>query len=133
MEKIYVNRDIRKMLIELAAGNKTITYGKLNTSSDSGYDFQDPEERELFADDIRDISQNEVNHGRPPLGSVVVYKSGSVTKEILESLFEMCQELYDLNPETTKPTNKFLKEMQLKCHEFWKDTENVRQFGERRR
>lgn len=133
MEKIYVNRDIRKMLIELAAGNKTITYGRLNTSSDAGYDFQDPEEREIFTEDIRDISQNEVNHGRPPLGAVVVYKSGSVGKDILETMYEMCTELYNLDPETSKPTAKFLKEMQGKCHEFWKIRDNVQKFGEKRR
>ena len=133
MEKIYVNREIRKMLIDLAIGNKTITYGRLNTSSDSGYDFQDPEERAIFTEDIADISLSEVQNGRPPLGAVVVYKSGSVGKDILENLYEICTELYKLSPETTKPNAKFLKELQTKCHEFWKDRENQQKFGEKRR
>ena len=98
------------MLIDLAIGNKTITYGRLNTSSDSGYDFQDPEERAIFTEDIADISLSEVQNGRPPLGAVVVYKSGSVGKDILENLYEICTELYKLSPETTKPNAKFLKE-----------------------
>jgi hypothetical protein len=129
MEEIYVNREIRNTLIDLAVKNKTVTYGRLNTSSDSGYDFQDPEERESFAEDIEAISLSEVKAGRPPIGCVVVYKSGSVSKPILESLYNMCQELYDLSPETSQPNSKFLKGLQAKCHEYWKVTANYREFG----
>ncbi|NOQ71797.1 MAG: hypothetical protein GQ574_07345 [Crocinitomix sp.] len=129
MEEIYVNREIRETLIDLAVKNKTVTYSRLNTSSDSGYDFRDPDERDSFAEDIEAISMSEVKNGRPPLGAVVVYKSGSVSKPILESLYNMCVELYDLSPETTKPNSKFLKDLQAKCHEYWKITENYREFG----
>ncbi|WP_027418812.1 hypothetical protein [Crocinitomix catalasitica] len=129
MDEIYVNREIRETLIDLAVKNKTVTYARLNTSSDSGYNFQEPEDRESFAEDIEAISLSEVKNGRPPLGAVVVYKSGSVSKPILESLYNMCEELYDLSPETTKPNAKFLKTLQAKCHEFWQETENYKNFG----
>ena len=102
MDEIYVDREIRKTLIELAVKNQTITYARLNAASDTGYDFQDPDDRESFNEDIEAISQSEVKNGRPPLGAVVVYKSGTISKPILESLYAMCEELYDLSPETTK-------------------------------
>ena len=133
MEEIYVNREIREALIELAAQNKTITYSRLNTSSDTGYNFQDPDDREGFNEDVEAISLSEVKNGRPPLSSVVVYKSGSVSKSILEGLYNMCEELYDLSPETTQPNSKFLKNLQAKCHEFWKNPDNYKQFGPKRR
>ena len=129
MDEIYVNKEIRETLIELAVINKTVTYARLNTSSDSGYDFRDPDERDSFSEDIEAISLSEVKNGRPPLGAVVVYKSGSVSKPILESLYNMCIELYDLSPETSKPNSTFLKSLQAKCHEYWKVTENYRKFG----
>ena len=129
MDEIYVNREIRLALIELAVQNHTITYGKLNGNSDTGYDFQDPDDRDSFIEDIEAISLSEVKNGRPPLGAVVVYKSGSVGKPILESLYTMCEELYELSPETTQPNSKFLKNLQAKCHEFWKNTDNYRAFG----
>ena len=132
MEEIYVDPEIRKTLIGLAVENKTITYSRLNDSSDSGYDFRDPEERDSFAEDIEAISLSEVKNGRPPLSAVVVYKSGSVSKPILESLYNMCEELYDLSPETTQPTTKFLKNLQAKCHEFWKDSENFENFAQKK-
>ncbi|MFT4601774.1 MAG: hypothetical protein ACI857_001957 [Arenicella sp.] len=133
MDEIYVDREIRKALIELAVKNQTITYGRLNTASDTGYDFQDPDDRDSFAEDIEAISLDEVKNGRPPLGAVVVYKSGSISKPILESLYAMCEELYELSPETSQPNSKFFKGLQAKCHEFWSDKENYRQFGPRRR
>ena len=129
MEEIYVNREIRNALIDLAVKNKTVTYARLNTSSDSGYDFRDPDERDSFAEDIEAISMSEVKNGRPPIGCVVVYKSGSVSKPILESLYNMCKELYDLSPETTKPNSKFFKDLQAKCDVFWSVRENYRAFG----
>lgn len=129
MEEIYVNREIRETLIELAVKDKTVTYSRLNTSSDSGYNFQDPDDRDSFIEDIEAISLSEVKNGRPPLGAVVVYKSGSVGKPILESLYNMCEEVYDLSPETTKPNSKFLKSLQVKCHEYWKISDNYKQFG----
>ena len=129
MEEIYVNREIRETLIELAVENKTITYARLNTASDSGYNFQDPEDRDSFSEDIEAISLSEVKNGRPPLGCVVVYKSGSVSKPILESLYNMCEELYDLSPETTQPNSKFFKSLQARCHEYWQDSDNYKQFG----
>jgi hypothetical protein len=129
MEEIYVNREIRKTLIDLAVGNKTITYGRLNTASDTGYNFQDPDDRDSFIEDVEAISLSEVKNGRPPLGAVVVYKSGSVGKPILESLYNMCEAIYSLSPETTKQNAKFLKDLQLKCHEYWKITDNYKQFG----
>lgn len=129
MEEIYVNREIRETLINLAVKNKTVTYSRLNTSSDSGYNFQEPLDRESFIEDIEAISLSEVKNGRPPLGAVVVYKSGSVGKTILESLYNMCEVPYDLKPETTKLNSKFLKSLQAKCHEYWKNTDNYRQFG----
>ncbi len=52
---------------------------------------------------ITDIFLNEVQNGRPPLGAAVAYKSGSVSKEILESLYEKYQDLSDTNTETTTP------------------------------
>lgn len=132
MDEIYVNKEIRETLIELAVRNKTVTYSRLNTSSESGYNFQDPEDRESFIEDIEAISLSEVRNGRPPLGAVVVYKSGSVGKPILENLYTMCEELYELSPETTKPNSKFLKSLQAHCHEYWKITANYRKFGPRK-
>jgi hypothetical protein len=129
MEEIYVNREIRETLIDLAVKNKTVTFSRLNTSSDAGYNFQDPFERDSFNDDLEAISLSEIKNGRPPLSCVVVYKSGSSSKPLLESLYAMCEELYDLSPETTKPNSKFLKSLQAKCHEYWKNTDNYRQFG----
>ena len=126
MDEIYVNREIRETLIELAVKNKTVTYSRLNESSDSGYDFRDPMDRESFAEDIEAISLSEVKNGRPPLGAVVVYKSGSVSSDILESLYKMCEQPYDLSLETTKPNSKFLKSLQAKCHEYWSNKENYR-------
>ena len=129
MEEIYVNREIRETLIDLAVKNKTITYSRLNTASDSGYNFQDPEDRDSFIEDIEAISLSEVKNGRPPLGCVVIYKSGSVSKPILESLYNMCKEPYDLSQETTKPNSKFLKNLQARCHEYWKISEHYNKFG----
>ncbi|PCJ64892.1 MAG: hypothetical protein COA58_11505 [Bacteroidetes bacterium] len=120
------------MLIELAVQNRTITYSRLNTNSHSGYDFRDVDDRDSFTEDIEAISMSEVKNGRPPLGCVVVYKSGSVSKPILESLYTMCEEFYDLSPETTKPNSKFFKELQAKCHEYWKISDNYNQFGPRK-
>ena len=60
MEEIYVDPEIRKTLVDLAVKNKTVTYSRLNESSDSGYDFRDPEERDSFAEDIEAISLSEV-------------------------------------------------------------------------
>ena len=132
MDEIYVDPEIRKTLVDLAVKNKTVTYSRLNESSDSGYDFRDPDERDSFAEDIEAISLSEVKNGRPPLSAVVVYKSGSVSKSILEGLYNMCEELYDLDPETTKPTTKFLKSLQAKCHEYWSDADNFAKFGQRK-
>lgn len=132
MEEIYVNREIRETLIKLAVQNKTITYSRLNTDSYSGYNFRDSDERESFIEDIEAISMSEVKNGRPPLGCVVVYKSGSVSKPILESLYTMCEEIYNLSPETTKPNSKFFKGLQAKCHEYWKIPENYEKFGPRK-
>ena len=129
MDEIYVNLEIRETLIDLAVEKKTVTYSRLNISSDSGYDFRDSDDRDSFSEDIEAISLSEVKNGRPPIGCIVVYKSGSVGKSILESLYNMCQELYDLSPETTKPNSKFLKELQAKCHEYWKIRENYKEFG----
>ena len=133
MEAIYVNREIRETLIDLAVENKTITYSRLNTASDSGYNFQDPDDRDSFTEDIEAISLSEVKNGRPPLGCVVVYKSGSVSKPILESLYNMCEAPYDLSPETTKPNSKFLKNLQARCHEYWKISEHYKKFGPKKR
>lgn len=129
MDEIYVDREIREKLIELAVQNKTITYSRLNAASDTAYNFQDPTDRDGFNEDIEAISLSEVKNGRPPLSAVVVYKSGSVSKPILEGLYSMCAELYNLSPETTKPNSKFLKELQAKCHEYWSVTENYKEFG----
>jgi hypothetical protein len=41
----------------------------------------------------------------------------------------MCEAIYSLSPETTKQNAKFLKDLQLKCHEYWKITDNYKQFG----
>ncbi len=120
------------MLVELAVQNRTTTYSRLNTDANAGYDYRDADERESFTEDIEAISLSEVRQGRPPLGAVVVYKSGSVTKPILESLFTMCKEIYGLSPETTKLNAKFLKDLQAKCHEYWKIKENYIEFGPRR-
>jgi hypothetical protein len=133
MEEIYVDREIRELLINLAVENKTITYSRLNTSQDTGYNFQDPDDRDSFNEDLEAISESEVRNGRPPLSCIVVYKSGSSSKPVLEGLYNICEELYDLSPETTKPNAKFLKELQAKCHEYWKIRENYIQFGPKRR
>ena len=132
MEEIYVNREIRDTLIKLAVQNKTITFSRLNTESNSGYNYRDADERDSFTEDIEAISMSEVKNGRPPLGCIVVFKSGSVTKPILESLYTMCKEFYDLSPETTKLNSKFLKDLQIKCHEYWKISENYDEFGPRK-
>ncbi|MFD1553405.1 hypothetical protein DNU06_06985 [Putridiphycobacter roseus] len=129
MEEIYVNREIREMLIELAVKNKTITYARLNTAADAGYNFQDPDERDSFNEDLEAISMSEIKAGRPPLSCVVVYKSGSVGKTILESLYAMCEAPFDLNPETDKPNTKFLKSLQARCHEYWIIADNYKKFG----
>ena len=120
------------MLVELAVQNRTTTYSRLNTDADAGYNYRDAEERDSFTEDIEAISMSEVKNGRPPLGAVVVFKSGSVTKPILESLYKMCEELYGLSPETTKLNSKFLKDLQAECHEYWTVKENYRAFGPRR-
>ncbi len=132
MDEIYVNREIREMLIELAVQNRTTTYSRLNTDSNAGYNYRDAEDRDSFTEDIEAISMSEVRNGRPPLGCMVVFKSGSVTKPILESLFTMCQEFYDLPPETTKLNSKFLKDLQAKCHEYWTISDNYQEFGPRK-
>ena len=129
MEEIYVNREIRETLIDLAAANKTITYSRLNTAADTGYNFQDPDDRDSFNEDLEAISMSEIKNGRPPLSAVVVYKSGSSSKPVLESLYEMCKELYNLSPDTSKPNAKFLKNMQAKCYDYWSIKENYKQFG----
>lgn len=132
MEEIYVNRQIRDMLVELAVQGRTTTYSRLNTDAYAGYNYRDAEERDSFTEDIEAISMNEVRQGRPPLGAVVVFKSGSVTKPILESLYTMCEEIYGLSPENTKLNSKFLKDLQAKCHEYWKVKDNYNEFGPRR-
>ena len=114
MEEIYVDREIRELLINLAVENKTITYSRLNTSQDTGYNFQDPDDRESFKEDLEAISESEVRQGRPSLICIVVYKSGSSSKPILEGLYNICEELYDLSPETTKPNAKFFNGMNPK-------------------
>jgi hypothetical protein len=129
MEEIYVNRTIRDMLVELAVQNRTTTYSRLNTDADAGYNYRDAEERDSFTEDIEAISQSEVKNGRPPLGCVVVFKSGSVTKPILQSLYDMCEEMYGLSPESTKLNAAFLKDLQAKCHAYWSIKENYREFG----
>ena len=128
-----MNRQIRDTLIDLAVKNETITFSRLNTASDTGYDFRDPEDREEFNDDLEAISLSETKNGRPPLTSLVLYKGGSTSKQNLESFYDMCEELYDLSPETTKPNAKFLKSLQAKCHEYWKVSENFREFGPKNR
>jgi hypothetical protein len=133
MEELYVNRQIRETLIDLAFENKTITFSRLNTDSDTGYNFQTPSDRDEFNEDLEAISLSEVKNGRPPLSSLVVYKGGSSSKQILESFYDMCEELYDLSPETTKPNSKFLKSLQAKCHEYWKDSNNFKEFGPKNR
>ena len=132
MEEIYVNREIREALIDLAVRNKTITYSRLNTDCDTGYFLQESADRDEFNEDLEAISLSEVKNGRPPLTALVVYKGGSSSKQMLESFYAMCEELYDLSPETTKPNTKFLKSLQEKCHEFWKDKDNLKQFGPKR-
>jgi len=129
MEELYVDPEMREALIELAVQNKTITYSKLNNDFDTGYDFRNPDDRDGFSEDVEAISYSEVKNGRPPLSSLVVYKSGSSSKQILENLYAMCEELYDFSPETTKPNSKLLKSMQSKCHEYWKIKENYKAFG----
>ena len=132
MEEIYVNREIRETLIKLAVQNRTITYSRLNTDSNAGYNYRDADERDSFTEDIEAISMSEVKNGRPPLGCMVVFKSGSVTKPILESLYTMCEKFYDLLPETTKLNSKFLKDLQAKCHAYWTVSDNYNEFGPRR-
>jgi hypothetical protein len=132
MEELYVNREIREKLIELAVKSKTTTYSRLNADSETGYNFQNPSEREEFNEDLEAISISEVKQGRPPLSCLVVFKSGSSGKQILESYYNMCEELYDLSPETTKPNAKFLKSLQAKCHDYWKISDNYKQFGPRK-
>ena len=133
MEELYVNLEIRETLIELASEGKTTTYSRLNSDSDTGYNYQTPSDREEFNEDLEAISLSEVKNGRPPLSCLVVYKGGSSSKQILESFYNMCQELYDLSPETTKPNSKFLKSLQVKCHEYWKISDNFKQFGPKNR
>jgi len=132
LEEIYVNRQIRDMLVELAVQCRTTTYSRLNTDADAGYNYREAGERESFTEDIEAISMSEVKNGRPPLGAIVVFKSGSVTKPILESLYTMCEEMYGLSPETTKLNSAFLKDLQAKCHEYWKVKDNYNEFGPRR-
>lgn len=132
MEEIYVNREIRETLIDLAVKNKTITYSRLNTDAETGYFLQNPDDRDEFNEDLEAISLSEVKNGRPPLSAMVVYKGGSSSKQMLEAFYEMCEELYDLSPETTKPNSKFLKTLQEKCHEYWSDKDNYKQFGTKR-
>jgi len=133
MEEIYADPEIRNKLIELAVKNRTTTYARLNAELYTGYDFRDPADRESFNEDVEAISISEVQNGRPPLSSVVVYKSGSSSKPLLENLYNICEELYDLSPETTKPNSKFLKSLQAKCHEYWADSDNYTQFGPKKR
>ena len=71
------------MLVELAVQNRTTTYSRLNTDANTGYNYRDAEERDSFTEDIEAISMSEVQLGRPPIGCLVVFKSGSVTKPIL--------------------------------------------------
>ena len=82
-----------------------------------------------FNEDLEAISLSEVKNGRPPLSAMVVYKSGSSSKSMLEAFYEMCETLYNLSPETTKPNAKFLRSLQANCHEYWKIAENYKQFG----
>jgi hypothetical protein len=133
MEELYVNRQIRETLIDLAVENKTISFSRLNTDSDTGYDFRDPGDRDEFNEDLEAISLSEVKNGRPPLTSLVVYKGGSTSKQNLEGFYDMCEELYDLSPETTKPNSKFLKSLQQKCFEYWQVRDNFKQFGPKNR
>lgn len=133
MEERYADPEIRNILIKLAVQNRTTTYARLNAELYTGYDFRDPEDRESFSEDVEAISIKEVKNGQPPLSSVVVYKSGSSSKQILENLYDICEELYDLSPETTKPNSKFLKSMQAKCHEYWSVADNYDQFGPMKR
>jgi hypothetical protein len=133
MDELYVNREIKETLIDLAVENKTITFSRLNTASDTGYNFQIPSDRDEFNEDLEAISLSEVKNGRPPLSSLVVYKGGSSSKQILESLYDMCKELYDLSPETAKPNSKFFKSLQVKCHEYWEVSDNFKQFGPKNR
>ncbi len=105
---------------EVGIGDQVIFVVKQETSYDIGLS--------LVGSDICIRDRN----GRPPLGCVVVFKSGSVTKPILESLYTMCKEFYNLSPETTKLNSKFLKDLQTKCHEYWKISENYTEFGHRK-
>jgi hypothetical protein len=129
MEEIYADPAIRNILIELAVNGKTTAYARLNAELYTGYDFRDAADRDSFNEDVEAISIVEVNNGRPPLSAVVVYKSGSSSKNVLENLYDICEELYDLSPETNKPNSKFLKSMQAKCHEYWTMSDNYSQFG----
>lgn len=133
MEELYVNRQIREALIDLAVENKTISFSRLNTDSDTGYDFRNPEDREEFNDDLEAISLSEVKNNRPPLTSLVVFKGGSTSKKNLEGFYDMCEELYELSPETTKPNAKFLKSLQQKCFEYWQVRDNFKEFGPKNR
>ncbi|MFT5602568.1 MAG: hypothetical protein ACI9N1_002827 [Flavobacteriales bacterium] len=129
MEEIYVNKEIREILIELAVQKKTITYSRLNSDTYAGYNLQDPEDRDVFNEDLEAISLSEVKNGRPPLSCLVVYKSGSSSKPILESFYNMCEELYEFTPETTKPNAKLLRDLQARCNEYWSQRDNYKKFG----
>lgn len=120
-------KDLRDYLITVARTAKTtISYGKLVDQLDLNYDLRDPEDREYLAEDVGDVSILEFKKGRPLLSALVIHKT---SKTQGDGFYKIYGELHGIDWEVVKANKKkYVKAEMDKCREFWKDSENFKNF-----
>jgi len=84
---------IYKKLKEVARTKKLITYGDLNKELKLGFDFDKPEDRGKIGEWLGEISEYEVQQGRPMLSAVVVHKQDEGYGDPGDGFFKLARDL----------------------------------------
>ena len=115
-----MNLTIYNRLIELARGNRSISYQKLSDQCNLGYDMHNPDDRNKIGSLLGEISTEEHGNGRP-LISVLVFRDD--TNIPGDGFFELAQKLgkYNGSDNQIAKDNFFVSEFRNVC-EYWQNT-----------
>jgi hypothetical protein len=118
---MVVRQGVRKLLVDVARRRETITYGQVGARTGL------PHQGNVLGSILGEISEDEVDHDRPPLSSIVVVGDtiGDVTSPMGHPAggFLRCKFVpTDLNDK--EQMLRYMREMQEKTWAYWAGDRN---------
>lgn len=120
-----MNTRIRNKLIQLArTDDGPISYRRLNQTAELGLNFDIKHEKQLLGELLDEISEDEHQHGRPLLSSLV--KNGKTGQD--DRFYKMCERIGLGEWRELKKDKVFKKNHLTECKEFWNDESNYKKY-----